>query len=536
MTSFLSLRRLLAAPWQIVLCGLLTAWTSSALAATPDEIAELINRHLQARWEDEQTSPSPGCSDGEYLRRACLDLAGKIPTAGQARQFLDDPSPDKRRQLIDELLTSSNFVVHYSNVWSNLLVPEADSDFQLANISMELTSWLRLQLLNNVPYDEMVREILMVRLRGNGNRGAYAYYSNATDPTPTAFYAAKNTEPENLAAATARLFLGIRVDCAQCHDHPFAEWKQDQFWAYASFFQGLQRRRTGNPFDSLTDLFAGGATSEVSIIIPDTTRKVQAQFLNGDTPNLRGARPRRLVADWIVSRDNPYFAKAAVNRVWAHLLGRGIVDPVDDMDEMNPPSHPELLEELAAAFAEDFDIRNLIRGITLSQAYQRSSRLTDPGQEEPALFARFIPRRLDGDQVYASVQQALGQPTNPAQLQAFRGPNQQGAQFRRQFSASGSPVERTSSVQQALLMMNGDLSQQGTNLDSSALLGAISETPGLSDRDRVDALFLATLTRLPSEAERQRMIDHIRGHDDSKQGLADVFWALLNTAEFVVNH
>lgn len=504
--------------------------TCVSSAAPPERYAAIIDRHIQQRWHDERVQPAAEASDAEFLRRAWLDVAGRIPPVGEARSFLEDADPDKRRRLIAKLLDSSLHVERFADQWLARLVPEATADYQLAYVAEELRSWLRQQALANTPCDELVREILRVPLRGGGNRGAMAFYSNASEPRPTAFFAAKEVAPENLAAATARQFLGIRVDCAQCHDHPFADWRREQFWSYAAFFQGLATQGRGN---FLTDLFAQGARGDVRIRIPETEIEVEAKFLNGQSPQLDGRHPRHVVAAWITGRDNPYFARAMVNRAWADLLGRGLVDPVDDMDETNPPSHPELLEELAVAFAEDFDLRALTAGIMLSAPYQRSGVRTHSTQEDPAMFARFLARRLDSRQVHDSLVEAIAMPRQPFSSGLAFDAN--GVEYRQYFSSAETPLERVSSVQQILLVMNGQMVQQGTTPQARVIQGLI-DAPGLQPEDRVDSLYLLALSRMPSDEERQRALDYVAREDQEAAGLSDLLWSLINSAEFIVNH
>ncbi|MCA9179487.1 MAG: DUF1549 domain-containing protein [Planctomycetales bacterium] len=508
--------------------ALLVASSLPTQAASPERYRELIDSRIVARWEREGATPSPLVSDAEFLRRVWLDLAGEAPSAGQVQAFLEDTNPEKRQRVTRELLASSHYVQRFADQWTELLVPEGDSNFQLAFAKEEMRSWLRSQALQGVPYDQLVRSLLMVPLSPN-TRSGNVYYSNSVDPKPTAFYAAKDTAPENLAAATSRVFLGIRVDCAQCHDHPFADWTREQFWGYAAFYQGLGRSQGTN---FLVDFFLKGATEEVTIGIPETAKRVPAKFLNGESPALRGKRPRDIVADWVVSRDNPYFARAMVNRTWADLLGRGIIDPVDDMDHSNPPSHPELLDELATAFAEDFDVPRLIEGIVMSAPYQRSSVRTDSTQEAPELFARFLPRRLDAAQVERSLQKAFSltvPPYTPGVVYNNRN------EFQAVFRSSAAPLDRTSSVQQMLLLMNGTLAQSAI-APKGTIISAWTQLPGATQEELVEMAYLSILGRLPRDEEMSRMKAHLEASSTLAEGLADISWVLLNSAEFVVNH
>lgn len=508
---------------------------SKADAAEPnraEQYRRVINRHISARWTEEQVEPSPRADDATFHRRVWLDIAGTAPAGGVTRSFLEDDSADKRQRLVHQLLDSPQYIERFAEQWLKLLIPETTSDQQLAYVGEEFRSWLRLQALNRTPYDEFAKKLLSVRLSGNASRGAMAYYSSSVEPRPTAFYAAKDTAPENLAAATARVFLGIRVDCAQCHDHPFADWKQDDFWSYAAFYQGLGKSPQ-DPTQFLRDLFFQGAKDEVTIPVPETDRLVSAKFLDGQTPQLVGKQPREVVADWMVSADNPFFARAAVNRVWAELLGRGLVDPVDDMDAANPPSHPELLDALAALFAEDFDTPALIEGIVLSEPYQRSSAQTHSTQDAPELFARFLPRRLDAKQVHRSLTEALQ--IQRQQVAVGINYNTSVVALQGAFDSFTAPLERTASVQQALLMMNGPFVQRQVRPNSPAV-SAWSQIPGLTPTERVELAYISILGRLPDAGERERMVKHLGQRKKLREGLADISWALVNSAEFVTNH
>jgi hypothetical protein len=520
-----------------------------------DELAREIDRQIEARWEHDSVTPAPLADDAEFLRRAWLDLAGTIPPAADVRRFLADDSPDKRRRVIDELLDSPDHVRHSTTVWRRMLLPEADSDFQVRYVAMEFEAWLRKQFAEQTPYDEMVRRIVNVPLSGSGMEGAYAFYSAQREPRPTAFYAAKMVKAENLAAATSRAFLGVRIECAQCHAHPFADWSREQFWQYAAFFGGIERsaRRSNNLLDGLAEVFRRRG-DKLELAIPDTDKVVSPVYLDGTTPDLEAQAPRKALAEWITSRDNPYFARATVNRVWASLLGRGIVDPVDDL-VASPASHPELLDELAQQFAaHGFDLRYLTRAIMNSRTYQLSSRAgggesgggESGGGESAAgagasagdgeLFARMRPRAMTAEQIYDSLVQALGlqtESTGPYFLET------EADGFKRLFADSADAAERPTTVLQALALMNGELVAGATNLETGAALSAVAELPLLSDRQRVETLFFATLSRPPRPEEFERFATYVETGGqtgDRKQALGDVLWALLNCSEFAVNH
>mgnify|MGYP002623000223 CR=1 FL=1 len=517
-------------------CLLADGHASADETLTDDEVRRvvaIIDGHLESRWREDNITPSDPVDDAGFLRRASLDINGQIPTVMEVREFLADERSDKRERLIDELLDDPRYTVHFSNYWRKVLIPEAETNIQARYLTPGFEGWLRGKLLDNTSYRTMVREILDVSVSGNS---MYSYDA----ASPVAFYAAKEIKPENLAAATSRMFLGVRIECAQCHDHPFDEWTRRDFWGYAAFFAGLERTRPGS----------GGFLAELreffgqrKVQIPDTDEYVEPTFLGGDELQ-RGTAltPRGALTEWIIADSNPYFARMAVNRLWGHFFGVGFVDPVDDFSGLNPPSHPELLDDLAEEFiAHDYDLKFLMRTMTLSRAYQLSSRQTDPSQGEPHHFARVRLKGLSPEQVYDSLQQATGR-FEPFSLQNpfIFGQETPRGRFGELFSDQGTtPTNRPTTVLQSLAMMNGDLVTTETSLEASSLLGSVADFPGFDTGDRIEAVFLATLSRPPSDAERERFVTYVDGggpHDDSQRALGDVMWALLNSSEFLYNH
>ena len=298
-------------------------------------LADQIDRLLAAKWSKSNVRPAPPADDAEFLRRVYLDLVGKIPTAAEACSFLDDPSTDKRTRLVESLLESPAYLSHATENYRSLLLPEADTDGQVRSLTPTFEAWLRKKVAEEAGYEQIVREVLTVRLGGRGSRGGNAYDPRA-EPSPLAFYVAKDAKPENLAAGTARTFLGIRLECAQCHNHRFDHWKREEFWGLAAFFAGVSKQGKDEGFGPIREL-----ANRRELLIPDTSRIVKAAFLDAKKPQWgRRTSGRELLADWVTAPDNPYFARAAVNRIWARFFGTGIVDPVDDFRDDNPPSHP----------------------------------------------------------------------------------------------------------------------------------------------------------------------------------------------------
>src|SRR5579871_3523117 len=274
-------------------------------------LAALIDRALAVSWETAKVTPAPPASDEEFIGRVYLDLAGRIPSVAEIRHFLDDKRPDKRRRLVEQLLEGPRYVNHFTNVWRALLLPETTTTLQARFLAPGFESWLRGKLQQNTPYDVMVRELLTVPMNGNGQN---AFGPQNGQASAIGFYLAKQVKPEELAAATSRLFLGVKIECAQCHNHPFADWKRDQFWGYAAFFAGLQAQGNGD--------FVGigrETPDRRELKIPGTEKVVQATFLDGKAPKWQfKTSARATLAEWMTARDNPYFARAAVNRLWGY--------------------------------------------------------------------------------------------------------------------------------------------------------------------------------------------------------------------------
>lgn len=497
------------------------------------KLADRIDELIEKQWRENDVASASPSDDAEYLRRVWLDLAGKIPTAADTQDFLDDKSPDKRKKLVNELLNGPNYVMNSTNFWRKVLIPEADTNFNIRFMMPGFESWLRQRLAENKAYDDLVNEILTTPVAG------VSPFQNGNNLTPVAFYQSKEIKPENLAAATSRMFLGIRIECAQCHDHPFDTWKQKDFWGYAAFFAAMQRQQRGGSgfLSQLQELF-----TRRTLKVPGTEEVVKATYLTGESPTIPGGSSARLtLAEWVTSKDNPYFAKSAANRVWGHLFGIGIVDPVDDFSDSNPPSHPELLDLLAKELAEhDFDMKFLVRAITASRTYQLTSAVRAKDDDtDPRLFSRMAVKGMTAEQLYDSLSQAAGTHETFDQAQRSRFGSTQRSRFIQQFTDSSSaPTERQTSVLQALSMMNGRLVSDATALESSRTLAGVIDFPGFTNERRIEVLFLATLNRRPRPDELDRFVKYVESSDSEKpeKALSDVFWTLLNSSEFSLNH
>lgn len=511
-------------------------WTTLALtlmfAAAPDgqamdapTLAAAIDRELEARFAAESMTPAPAAGDAEFLRRARLDLIGRIPTTAELDAFLADTNPDKRAVLIDGLLDDPQHAAHFARVWRALLLPEASTDRQLRYFQPGLEAWLRIERARDAGCDELVRGLLAMPLAAPG-QPPQMVLSDLRSPNPLAYLASKEADPAKLASSTARLFLGIRLECAQCHDHPFDHWTHQNFWSQAAFFGGLQRKGKG-PFAPLIE------SPDVRIIRPmESDTAVAAAFLTGDLAVDEHAVPRVQLADWITSRENRQFARSMANRVWGQLMGIGLVSPVDDFHDQNPPSHPEVLDLLADAFARSgFDFDLLSAGICRSNAYQRTSRQTHASQAERT-FARMSLKALSGDQLFDSLAQAVNYESRTTDLDRDEDPLRR--QFLDLFADQDPDSEPETSVAAALTLINGQLtSNAATAAHSPRLSQLISET-ALDTPQRIDALFRATVSRPADLEELASLTAYVdasgSGNDDRRLG--DVFWMLLNSGEF----
>jgi hypothetical protein len=484
-----------------------------------------VDALLTTAWKDASIKPAPRATDAEFLRRAYLDLTGRIPRVSEARSFLDDRTPDKRARLIDALLASPGYPTHLADVWRQILLtdtPAADD----AGASDGFENWLRNGFAENRSYAEMARELLLAT-------------GQASESGPALFYTALELKPEKIAASTSRAFLGIQIQCAECHNHPFDKWTKRDFWGYAAFFARVsQEGGRAMPVSFVRDRDSG------EVMLPNSREVIPARYLRGDIAGDKNGRTRRmLLAEWMTSPSNPYFARAAVNRVWSQLFGRGIVDPPDDLRDDQSPRVPGLLGELSTYFiSTNYDVRRLIRVLATTEAYQLSSEEAS-GQRPPELFAAMPLKVLTAEQLYTCVSVATWRPydkilASAASSGARRAMTNRAA-FVTSFRApSTGPTEYLAGIPQALKLLNGRLVDDATDLERSDILAAL-EAPFMTDHDRVETLFLATLSRPPSPEIGQKFEAYVAAHaevETKRRALGNILWALLNSAEFAVNH
>lgn len=476
-----------------------------------------IDQALRDGWQRAGVQPAPLATDGEFLRRASLDLTGVVPRVSQVREFLADENPAKRADLVARLLDSPRYATHMATTWRNRIVP---AEVEQANMreSVALEKWLRTRFARNLRYDNIVGGLLAT---GGDELG------------PALFFRANDLAPEKLAASTSELFLGVKLECAQCHDHPFADWKQRDFWGLAAFFARIE-----GPSDMQMQAnyrIRDRDTGEV--MLPDTDEVVPPKFLGGDqVPNSQRQSRRVQLTIWMTERDNHLFSRAAVNWAWTHLFGEPLVTAVDLPREQQSAIHAELLDELADYFVSTgFDLKNLWLVLASTEAYQLSSDHIAPPDAQ--LFACMQPKPLTPEQLYDSVQ--LLSPTAASMSMQNAGDELtedplRAAFVRQMRTPSGSPTEFRAGTLQALLLMNGGTTAEVTSHERGRLLTALT-APYLRAGDQVNTLFLATLARTPDSIERntaEQMLEGATSEAERSQVLSDLLWALVNSTEF----
>jgi hypothetical protein len=495
------------------------------------QMVQRIDALLEEGWNAAPIEPAPIASDGELLRRAYLDLTGVIPRVSEVREFLADERADKRQRLVDELLASPRYATHMATTWRNRILP-LGVDPERSREAVGLQKWLRTRFAKNLRYDNLVGELLLTI--GGDELG------------PALYYQANDLSPEKLAASSAELFLGLKLECAQCHDHPFAEWSQKDFWGLAAFFARVKapddRSMMMRSSYRITDADRG------DVELPGTGEVVPPRYPRGDAAAEDARRTRRTqLALWMTSRDNVYFARAAVNWAWSHMFGQGLVDSLDNLDEQDTSTNSQLLDELANYFVQSgFNLAQLWRTLANTEAYQLTSQHPDPESAEPELFARMLAKPLTPEQLYDSFvvlaptgNEGQAPPDNGIVNRSSLDEDPVRLEFvRRMRPPPGSVTEYRAGTLQVLMLMNGMATAGITAHDRSSLLGAL-DAPYMSSDDQVEALFLAVLSRRPESLEREACAQALNGcksDEDRSRALSDMLWALVNSTEFAFNH
>ena len=469
--------------------------------------------------------PSSIADDPTYLRRVFLDTIGTLPTSAEARVFLGDKSPDKRRRIVEQLLERPEYADYWAQRWSDLL--QIDKDTITPQSAVAMTRWVREQVRRNVPYDQFVKSILTSQ-------------GSTLGESPAAFFQVQ-AEPEKSARAVSQLFLGVRIECAQCHHHPFERWDQKDYYALAGFFTGVERKP--HPLGG-TKIAAIAGTD---LKHPRTGESVPAAGLGAPVAKFAVGQDRRQVfAEWATRPDNAFFARTIANRLWAHYFGRGLVEPIDDIRATNPASNERLLDALASHLVElRFDVKAFTKTLLASQVYQSSSEVNESNRIDEQNYSRAAWKPLPAEVLLDAVSQATavaeefnGWPKGYRAIQIWDNklPSPFLEVFGRPRRLSVCACERGTepSIAQALHLMNAPGTFQKIE-DRSGRASQLASSNRSAD-EIIEELYLTTLSRFPSDAERKLMAQAFDDTKDRRSAVEDVLWTLLNTKEFVFNH
>ena len=469
--------------------------------------------------------PSDVCSDADFARRVFLDICGLVPTAAELTAFQADADPDKRSKLITQLLARPEFVEVWVMKWSELLTIRSSQQVSY-KAALLYYNWLQQQIASNVRVDEMVKKLLG-SVGGTFSSPATNYYQNEQDSLKVA---------ENVA----QVFFGMRIQCAQCHNHPFDRWTMDDYYGFAAFFSQIGRKPGQDPRETIVFNRGGG---EVQHLV--TKQNVVPKFLGGIQPDMAGRDRREVVAEWLVGPDNPYFSRNLVNLVWAHFMGRGIVEPVDDVRVSNPPANQELLDQLSKNFVEyGYDFKHLVADICNSRTYQLSTQTNPTNVDDVRNFSHANIRRLRAEvlldvisQITETKNKFRGLPVGARAVQIADGntSNYFLSTFgrARRETVCSCEVKTEPNLGQALHLINGDTLQ--SKIAQGGVVARLIQE-GKTPDQVVDELYLRCLSRVPNETEKQQVIQLVNTDEDKTRALNDVFWALLNSREFVFCH
>jgi hypothetical protein len=490
-----------------------------------------VDEFVFANLKELGIPPSPVCDDATFLRRVTLDIGGRLPTDDEARAFLASTAPDKREQIIDELLRGPDYADFFANKWTALLKNRRDDASDIVS-NFAFYAWVRDSLLANKRYDQFVRELLASTGTVIGN-------------PPVAWYK-RVKEPKEQIEDVAQLFLGVRMQCAQCHHHPFERWSQDDYYSLSAFFTQVGRKPSGVRGEDLIFHKRGMATATN---IKTGIALKPAALGDAIPPIAPDEDPRLKLADWMGSSTNPFFAKALVNRYWKHFFQRGLIEPEDDIRDSNPPTNPELLAALEKHFiASGFDLKELVRTITRSNAYQLSAIPNQHNVVDRQNYSRYYPRRLQAEVMLDAIDRLAGTQTDFANLppgtRAVALPdnsyNRQSPFLRVFGRPEGESVcecERvqTSSLAQSLHLMNaGDIKAKLAHANGRAERLAKDTRP---PEERIEELYLAAFAREPRPDELKTALNYLaEPGTTANANFQDLIWALINTKEFLFNH
>jgi hypothetical protein len=499
-----------------------------------------IDDHVFRQLKKLGLPPSALCDDSTFIRRATLDIAGRLPTLKETQEFLADRDANKVEKLVDRLLASPDYADFFAAKWSAVLRNRRQTPKDDAKPTIAFHGWIREALEKNVPFDQFVRGVLTA--------------SGEVVKSPPAIWYREVKDVSAQVEDVAQLFLGQRIACAKCHHHPLEKWNQQDYWALAAFFSRVdvkaakadKKDKKGVVTEPGMGMIVSLKPGKAETVNPRTKKSVKPAGLDGPELSLMAEDdPRASLADWMAEPKNPYFARALVNRYWKHFLGRGLVEPEDDLRATNPPTNPELLDALARDFADSkFDLKKLVRTICTSNAYRLSAVPNEFNADDKQNYSRFLPRRLHAEVLFDAIDAVtLSKPAFkgvPAGTRAVQLPDNQFESyflsvFGRPDFATACECERgsDSTLAQSLHLFNSvELSKKVAGERLKQLLA-----DKRSVEDRLRELYLVALSRQPSAEEMTNMRAYLDARADSRAAaFEDLLWALLNTKEFLYNH
>jgi len=485
-----------------------------------------IDTLVDAKLKKLRLLPSELCDDATFLRRASLDITGTLPMPEQVRKFVEEPSSGKRDQLVDDLLSRKEFADFWVMKWAELLEIRSRQDQFSEKAALQYFGWLQDKFARNVSLDKIVQELLTA--------------SGSTFRNPAANYYQVQTDTLKTAENTAQVFMGMRIQCAQCHNHPFDRWTMNDYYSFAAFFPQIGRKPGEDPRETV--IFDKG---DGEVKHPVGGRTMAPKFLGGDAPEIKGQSRREVLAKWIASPENPYFARNLANIVWAHFLGKGIIDPVDDVRISNPASNPELLDALGAKFTEyKYDFKKLVRDICTSRTYQLSTQPNDTNASDDRNFSHASIRRLRAEVLLDCISEVTdtkdhfrGLPPGAHVVQIADGAvnNYFLTTFGRatRETVCSCEVKTEPNLSQALHLLNGRTVSE--KIESGGVVKKLLKE-GKRPEEVIANLYLRCLNRPPTTDELGKLKSFLKDEKSQEEVLNDVFWSLLNSKEFIFNH
>jgi hypothetical protein len=485
-----------------------------------------VDDAVYAKLKKLRFTPSDVCDDATFIRRASIDLIGTLPKADEVETFLQDTNSAKRDKLVDQLLARKEFAELWVMKWAELLEIRTRDNRVYPKATVLYFEWLRDQMLANVPFDRIVQNILTA--------------SESNFRSPAANYYQIEPDTLKLAENTAQVFMGMRIQCAQCHNHPFDRWTMNDYYSFAAFFAQIGRKQGDDPRETVIYDRSDG---EVNHLV--TGKPMHPKFLGGDEPEIKGESRREVLARWLTSPQNPYFARNLANIVWAHFIGRGIIEPVDDVRISNPPSNPELLDALAAKFVEyKYDFKRVVRDICTSRTYQLSTRPNSSNASDDRNFSKASIRRIRAEVLLDCISQVTEtQDKFPGLPRGARAVEIADGNTANYFLTTFGRASRTTvcscevkvdpNLSQALHLLNGRTLQ--SKIDDGSIVKKLLKQ-GQTPDQIIENLYLRCFSRKPTDDEITKLKSFIAADSNQEQVLNDIFWSLLNAKEFVFNH